>query len=380
MRRPLIYADFNATTPIGEGARARMAQALDVWGNPSSAHQLGRQAIEFMEESRRLVAKTVGAEPKEVVFTSGGSEANTLALWGSQLAHGPDFRLLTSGIEHSSVRDTAKLLEAQGAQVSQVRLGPDGSLELDALAAQLDSFRPTLVSLMAANNETGTLFPISRIAVMCRERGIRFHTDAVQALGKIPSAQWAAADLVSVSAHKVYAPKGVGALVIRNGAKLVATHYGGSQEIKRRGGTENTLGIAAFAGACAELPADGAGSQSILRDRFEARLKSSLPDLKIQGEDIARLPNTTNVRFPGVAAQVLLTALDLDGVCLSAGSACSSGSITPSHVLLELGLSPETARECVRVSWGRQTTSVQVDEVADLMIGHVQRIRDRRRS
>lgn len=381
MPHEVIYADFNATTPIGEGARARLSKALDIWGNPSSAHQLGRQAVEFMEQSRQLVAKAVGAQAKEVVFTSGGSEANTLALWGSQLAHGVGFRLLSSGVEHSSIRDTAKLLEAQGAQVAMVRLEPGGGFDPQGFVAQLDTFKPHLVSLMAANNETGILFPIASIAALCKERGIRLHTDAVQAFGKVPSIDWAAADLVSISSHKVYAPKGVGALVVRNGAKLVATHYGGSQEIKRRGGTENTIGIAAFAGACADLSPNGSVEQlANLRDRFESRLKESFSDLEIQGESLPRLPNTSNLRFPGVSAQVLLTSLDLDGMCLSAGSACSSGSLTPSHVLLEIGLSPEIAREYVRVSWGRQTTTSIVDEAVELMTQHVQRIRARRKA
>lgn len=375
----MIYADFNATTPLGSPARSRMGQAMETWGNPSSTHRVGRQALELMENARAEVAALVGVDPKEVVFTSGGSEANTMALLGSQMQK-PGMRLLTSKVEHSSVRDTVKWLQATGNLVEFVKLRPDGSLDLAAFTEQLAAFRPDLVSLMTANNETGILFPIPEIAEACQKLGIAFHTDAVQALGKLPAAYFNGATLISISAHKIHGPKGIGALIVKRGHQLVPTHYGGSQEIKRRGGTENMVGIAGFGGACAALSTDLSVDQVRgLRDQFESKLRGALDDLTIHGSEIDRLPNTSNIRFAGVAADVLLSALDLDGICVSAGSACSSGSISPSHVLLEMGLEPTAAKECIRFSWGTESTAADIDSVAAVVINHVLRIRARKR-
>lgn len=375
-----IYADHNATTPVGLDAQARIRRAFETWGNPSSAHKIGREARALLEDSRALVATAVGVAPQDIVFTSGGSEANTMAILGARFLQGTGFRLLTSRVEHSSIKDTLKFLQDQGTAVETARILPTGELDLDDFTDRLDRFQPHLVSLMAANNETGVLFPLAEVAKLCAERSVLFHTDAVQAFGKVPPTFWEGADFVSLSAHKVYGPKGVGALVVKPGRKLVPTHYGGSQEIKRRGGTENLIGIAGFGGAC-EKPADNEdfSRMASLRERFEAKLASALDGIAINGAGAPRLPNTSNVRFAGIPAQVLLGALDIDGVYVSAGSACSSGSITPSHVLLEMGLSEEAARECVRVSWGRTTTPDDVDTAADLVIGHVNRIRARRK-
>lgn len=370
----IIYADHNATTPLNSGAMARLEEAMRLWGNPSSAHAVGRKGREFMEESRRLVAGRLGVEPTEVVFTSGGSEANTLALWGAVLAN-PELRLVVSTVEHSSVIDTARLLESKGTAVAWAPVTGSGELDLPAFCELLDSFKPHLVSVMAANNETGVIFPIPELAKLCRERGILLHTDAVQAFGKLPVSHWAGADFVSVSAHKIGGPKGAGALVVRKGRKLVSTHYGGSQEIKRRGGTENTLGIAGFAGACAQLPAFAEPPL----ERFERGIKAGLTDFLIAGEAAPRLPTTTNVRFLGIPAEVLLSAFDLEGLCVSAGSACSSGSISPSHVLLAMGLSTQEAREGLRFSWGPSTTTAEIDTAVSLVIEHVNRIRSRRK-
>lgn len=297
-----------------------------------------------------------------------------MALWGAVLAN-PELRLVVSTVEHSSVIDTARLLESKGTAVAWAPVTGSGELDLPAFCELLDSFKPHLVSVMAANNETGVIFPIPELAKLCRERGILLHTDAVQAFGKLPVSHWAGADFVSVSAHKIGGPKGAGALVVRKGRKLVSTHYGGSQEIKRRGGTENTLGIAGFAGACAQLPAFAEPPL----ERFERGIKAGLTDFLIAGEAAPRLPTTTNVRFLGIPAEVLLSAFDLEGLCVSAGSACSSGSISPSHVLLAMGLSTQEAREGLRFSWGPSTTTAEIDTAVSLVIEHVNRIRSRRK-
>ena len=251
-----IYADFNATTPLCPGAIDMLLKAQDNWGNPSSAHRIGRRANELLETSRAMLAQSCGVEGKEVVFTSGGSEANTLALMGSHFLNRDGFRLVTSRVEHSSIRDTVALLEEQGAKVEFAKVRSNGELDWEHFEGIVREFRPHLVSLMAANNETGVLYPIPRVASLCAELGIAFHTDAVQAFGKIPPSHWTQADLISISAHKIHGPKGVGALIVRRGRKIVPTHYGGSQEIKRRGGTENISGIAGFGGACRELPGE----------------------------------------------------------------------------------------------------------------------------
>ncbi len=375
--RPRYYADYNATTQPGVAATEAMARAMELWGNPSSAHQIGREATEMIEKARRDVAQAAGVETKEVVFTSGGAEANSLVLLGS-LFLAREFRLLTSTVEHSSVRGALDFIQGRGGQVKSLKVNGQGELNLSEFQNELDQYRPSLVSLMAANNETGVLFPIAEIAKACAQAQIPLHTDAVQAYGKTEASLWNEADFISLSGHKIYGPKGIGALIVRRGRQIISTHFGGTQELKRRGGTQNTIGIAGFGGACSELlQGDKLGSSS-LRDRFEERLLNELDAVSIQGKGAKRVPNTSNVRFTGVTAEVLMPALDLDGVCVSAGSACSSGSITPSHVLLEMGFTPQEAKECIRFSWGRPTTEGEVDTVADLVISHVKRIRARR--
>ena len=376
-----IYADFNGTTPPGSGAKAWMSKALETWGNPSSVHALGQQARGLLDEARASVAKACGRKPSEVVFTSGGSEANTMALWGSAMGK-KDYRILTSTVEHSSVRDTCTMLARLGAKVEYVKIKASGELDWDDFVAKLDRFNPNLISLMTANNETGVLFPVPEIVREARARKILVHTDAVQALGKLSATYWEGADLISLSAHKIRGPKGVGALLLRDGLQLESTHFGGGQETKRRGGTENLMGICGFAGACSELsqdPHDDASSSlATLRNRFEAEIKEFLTGTTIVGETARRLSNTSNIRFRGISSEVLLSALDLDGLYISAGSACSSGSLKPSPVLLAMGFSENEARECVRFSWGVITTESEILEAAKLVASHVTRIRERK--
>lgn len=371
----MIYADFNATTPLSEGALRRMELGKDHWGNPSSSHAKGRKANEIIEESRRILAHALEVPASQIVFTSGGSEANTTALLGSLFTQPHSFRLLTSPLEHSSIQDCLPLMQRMGAEVQYAKALPSGGIDLAHLENQLTEFQPHLVSLMTANNETGVVFPVNAIAQLCKKNGAVFHSDAVQALGKLPPNEWLGADLISISAHKIGGPKGAGALIVRHG-KLTATHFGGNQEIKRRGGTENVLGILGFAGALSEKRALSAIEN--LRNRFEEKLRNNLNEIDIQGASQTRVPNTSNVRFHGVRNEVLLSALDLDGICISAGSACSSGSIDPSHVLLAMGLSEEAAKECARFSFGPTSTENDIETIAERVIFHVKRVRERR--
>ncbi|MFM8269691.1 MAG: cysteine desulfurase family protein [Pseudomonadota bacterium] len=375
-----IYADFNATTPVGALAHHWMSKAFEKWGNPSSSHAYGRQAIELIEESRVSVARAAGVSPLEIVFTSGGSEANTLALMGSFFRKNPSLRLLTTTVEHSSVRDTAALLADQGVPVDYLQVSRSGGVDLETFQKQVADFRPTLVSAMTANNETGVRFPLKEMFQLCREKGIVLHTDAVQAFGKIPTEEWNFCDLISITAHKIWGPKGVGALIVRRGTPLIATHYGGAQEIKRRGGTENVLGILGFGGAASEMPTvHELENLRNLRDSFEKYLLENLSGVSLNGADAPRIPNTSSIRFEGISSEVLLGALDLERISVSAGSACSSGSISPSHVLLAMGLNKQEAKESLRFSWGKSTTREDIDTVLQAVVKHVSRIRERKR-
>lgn len=380
----MIYADYNATTPLGTGALREMKLAFDCWGNPSSSHHAGRNALELIEKARECVAETILARPQDLVFTSGGSEANTLALLGSFWSVHPtkgSFKLLTSKVEHSSIRDTVSLLEKLGAEVAYVEIDKNGQLDLKEFETQLQSFKPDLVSLMVVNNETGVLLPIEKIAGLCKQFNTILHSDAVPAFGKISPEILKDVPLISISAHKIFGPKGVGALIVKNGIKLVATHYGGSQEIKRRGGTQNIIGIAGFGGACTDLKtAHPLENLNELRLSFEKQILSALDGVSINGSASPRISNTSNFRFQGIPSEVLLGALDLEGICVSAGSACSSGSISPSHVLLNMGFSADEAKECVRFSWSHLSTLDETKQVAERVIFHVNRIRERKKT
>lgn len=377
----MVYADFNATTPVGEPAKKAIEQALAKWGNASSSHQIGREARALLDSFREEVAHATGVLPSEVVFTSGGSEANTMALLGSYFPNPQKFRLLTSDVEHSSIRDTVSLIESLGGSILKVPVEKSGEMEFTRFQKAAEDFHPTFVSLMTANNETGVLFPIPEIAQWCRSLSIPFHTDAVQAFGKVPPSLWNGADFISISSHKIFGPKGAGALLIRAGKQLTATHYGGAQEIKRRGGTENMLGIAGFAGACRDLPTEAETRELCQkRNAFEEEVRKRLDGVSLNGSEANRIPNTSNLRFHGIANEVLLGALDLDGIMVSAGSACSSGSISPSHVLLGMGYSKAEAKECVRFSFGKTTTLEEISYLVDRICDHVNRIRSRRRA
>jgi cysteine desulfurase len=350
-----VYLDYNATAPIRAEALQAMTDALSAPGHASSVHGPGRRARRLLEEARAEVAALAGAEPDWVIFTSGGTEANNLALRGLLSA-----RVLVSAGEHDSVLQAAATAE-------RVSLTAEGTVDLDALAAALEeSPRGTLVSVMLANNETGVIQPLAEVVALARAAGARVHCDAVQAAGKIPVDMTAlGVDLMTLSAHKLGGPPGVGALLARPDLPLTAMQRGGGQERRRRAGTENLPGIAGFGAACAvaarELPAMAALVD--LRDRFEAAARDLAPTLRVFAAAAPRLPNTSCVALPGLSAETQLMALDLAGVAVSSGAACSSGKVQPSHVLTAMGASPEEAGSAIRVSLGWASAAADIDRL-----------------
>jgi len=366
----MIYLDNNASTPMDPEVREAVSAAMDAYGNPSSVHSYGRRARRVVEEARDEVASLVGARPEEIFFTSGGTEANALAIFGGVRRTGPASPIVTTAIEHPSVRESvARLAEELG--VESITVAPDVSGAVDAeriLGAAPPGTR--LVTLMAANNEYGGLLPVAAVARALRDRGVPVHTDAVQAAGRIPvdAPAWDV-DLLSLSAHKMHGPKGVGALYVRKGFPLRPHTPGGGQEKKIRAGTENTSGIVGF-GVAARLARerlDEAGRIAAMRDRLETRILATVPGTRVAGAAALRLPNTTTILFEGVSGEALLIRLDLEGVAVSVGSACSSGTLAPSPAILALGFSREEARGAVRFSLSRWNTEAEIDRVLALL-------------
>ncbi|MBH23158.1 MAG: cysteine desulfurase NifS [Myxococcales bacterium] len=360
MRR--VYLDYNATTPLAPEAAAAMIDALrDLPGNPSSIHREGQRARAAVEQARRRVAELIGADFTEIVLTSGASEANNIAV----AALGERGPLLTTAIEHPSVLAPAQRL----AEVVRAQPGPHGELpEVPALIAQAEAAGVRGVSVMLANNETGNVLPVAQFARAARERGWWVHCDATQAVGKIPvDVEALGVDLLSLSSHKLYGPKGVGALYVRAGLELPPMIVGGHQERGRRAGTENVaaivgMGEAARISAQLDLAAEAARQQE-LREALWAGIQAIEPGAHRQGLTDPALPNTLNVRFPGVDGETLLMNLDLEGIAVSAGSACSAGSLEPSHVILAMGVPYDEARGSVRFSLGRPTTEEEIQLV-----------------
>jgi cysteine desulfurase len=364
-----VYLDWNATAPLRGEARAAVAAALDTLGNPSSVHAEGRAARSLIERAREQVAAIVGAEPRNVTFTSGGTEANTLALsprTGTEPGR-TSARLLVSAIEHPSVLSGGRF---PSAAVETVAVTGSGLIDLAALGRRLAGFAPKggapLVSVMLANNETGVVQPVCEVARLVHEAGGLLHVDAVQGPGRIPcDIKVLEADLVSISAHKLGGPKGVGALVRRSSATVLDPLVtGGGQERGLRAGTENVVGIAGF-GAAAEAALDALAQaparMRALRDRLEAGLMAISPTTVIFGAGAERLPNTTLFALAGIKAETAVIGFDLDGVAVSSGAACSSGKVAPSHVLAAMGVAPALARGAVRVSLGPTTGEAEVD-------------------
>jgi cysteine desulfurase len=373
-----VYLDHNATTPLDPRVFEAMVPVLrDGFGNPSSQHWFGQQARAALDEARGQVAALIGATPAEIVFTASGTEADNIALRGAAgMSREPRRKIVISAVEHHAVLNTARALEAEGWPVETVRVSARGLVDLDDLRAKVDD-HTALLCLMLANNETGVVQPIAEAVRLARERGALVHADGVQAAGKIPvDVRALDLDLLALSAHKLYGPKGVGALYIRRGTRLKAWVRGGAQERNRRAGTENVAGIVGFGQAASlareDLAAEGARLCS-LRDRLEERLLA-IPGTLRNGEG-PRVPNTTNVSFEGVEAEGLLMALDLMGVAVSTGAACAAGAVEPSHVLQAMGLTAERVQASLRFSLGRGTTEAHLERAAEAVSACIQRQR-----
>lgn len=364
-----FYFDHNATTPVSPEVLEAVSGALaEVYGNASSIHHYGQAAKKKLEQARREVAALLNADPAEIVFVSGGTEADNLAVLGAVRAPGkPRKHVVTTAIEHPAVLSACAQLEREGVEVTYA--APDQVLR---------ALRPetVLISVMHANNELGTLQPVAEIARIARESGVLMHSDGVQAAGRIPvDLRALGVDLYSISGHKMYAPKGIGALFVRKGVKLAPLLYGGHHERDLRAGTENVPGAVALGRAAAWARENPATGLAALRDRLEQGILARVPDTAVNGAGAPRIPNTTNIRFDGIDGEAMTIALDLRGFAVSSGAACSSGAAEPSHVLTAIGLTKEQARSSLRFSLGRQNDESQVDALIDAVAGAAAHLR-----
>ncbi|MBI2949197.1 MAG: cysteine desulfurase NifS [Verrucomicrobia bacterium] len=375
----IYYFDNNATTRVApEVLEAMLPYLTEEWGNPSSAYGFGNRIAKHIEHARQNVANLINAEPREIVFTSCGTESNNTAIQSSLLCNPGKRHVITTAVEHSANIKFGQFLQKHSYDVTFLPVEPDGSLDLHLLET---SIRPdtAVVSVMWANNETGVLFPIEEIAALCRSKGVLFHTDAVQAPGKLKiDVKSLGVDLLSLSGHKLHAPKGIGLLYVKRRTKFQPYIIGGHQERGKRGGTENVASVIAF-GRAAELVMGRIDDENSrvrrMRDRLENSVLSTIPNTIRTGAKEPRLPNTSNIAFDGVEAEAILMLLDQVGICASSGSACTTGALDPSHVLTAMGLSPTRARGCVRFSLGFYNS----DKDVDYLLGHlppiIQRLR-----
>ena len=379
-----VYLDNSATTPVDPRVAALMARAVvETFGNASSVHGFGQQARAAVDRARREIAALIGARPNEIVFTSGGTEANNLAIRGlTETAQGR--HIITSAIEHPSVQGVCVELEKRGWEVTRLPVYRNGIVRLEDLAAALRN-DTILITIMLANNEIGTIQPIREIGSLVRERraagqkNLWLHTDAVQAAGRLPlNVEDLGCDLLTLSAHKLYAPKGVGALYVRRGVRLRGQNVGGHQERERRAGTENVPGIVAF-GEAARLAREElvqrAQHDRSLRDRFETLVRERIGDVVFNGDRDERLGHLSNISFRFIEGEGLLINLDLEGVAVSTGSACSSGTLEPSPVIRALGVDDELARGSIRFSFGKDNTEADVDYAIEVLVRAVERLR-----
>lgn len=376
-----IYLDHNATTPPSAAVAARMLTALtEQFGNPSSVHYFGQRAKALLDEARTDVANLIGADPSEVVFTGSGTEGDNLAIRGVAEALEATGRrhIVASSIEHEAVLNTLKALARRGWRTTLLPVDDSGIVSPDALRTAM-SEDTVLVSIMHANNELGTIQPIAELAQIARAHRAVFHTDAVQSAGKIPiDVKALGVDLLSISAHKFYGPKGVGALWSRRGLRLQSPLTGGKQERGRRAGTENVAGIVGMGVAAREAMAKMSAESArvgALRDRLEASILARVPGTTRNGAREPRVPNTTNISFDRTEAESLLIALDLEGIAVSTGSACSSGTLEPSHVLKAMGLPPHRTQNSIRFSLGAANTEDDIDRVVAVLPGIVEKLR-----
>jgi cysteine desulfurase len=378
-RKEVIYLDNNATTRIAPEVFEAMVPFLtEYYGNPSSAYSFGKRVEGHLKEAREKVAALLGCTPKEIIFTSCGTESDNAAIWSALQTTGKK-HVVTTQVEHSAIMNQTEWLEKNGYGVTRLPVAPDGTLTV-AEVEKATRDDTAIVSIMWANNETGVIFPVEEIAAMCKRRGVLFHTDAVQTPGKIDLRHVAKSDidLLSLSGHKLHAPKGVGVLYAKKRTKLVPYVIGGGQERGKRGGTENVASIVGL-GRAAELSLQNLGDEQArvrkLRDRFENTLLEQLPHLYINGNREQRLPNTSNIAFDFVEAEAILMSLDDKGICASSGSACTTGSLDPSHVLSAMGLTPARARSCVRFSFSHYNTEEEIDAALQILPPMILRLR-----
>ena len=378
MRR--IYLDHAATTPTHpEVVKAMLPYFTDVFGNPSTIYSYGQEAKGAIEEARAKVAELIGARGEEITFTSGGTEADNFALKGVAYANEhKGNHIITTSIEHHAVMEVGKFLEKRGFQITRLLVDQYGLVDPDDVRKAITD-KTILISVMHASNEVGTIEPVDEIGEIAREAGVYFHTDAVQTVGHIPvSVDELRVDLLSISAHKLYGPKGVGALYVRKGTKLVSLIHGGEQERGRRAGTENVPAIVGL-GKAVELAGQEmckeAERLTYLRDKLIEGLGEKIDHIRLNGHPRKRLPNNVNVSVDFVEGESILLNLDLEGICASTGSACSSSSLEPSHVLLALGLSPEQAHGSLRFTFGRENTEEDMERVLEVLPGIVAKLR-----
>lgn len=379
-----VYLDHAATTPVRpEVLEAMLPFLRDQWGNPSSPHRMGRGARAGLEQAKREVAEAVGVEPNQVIFTSGGTEADNLAIIGAALAaraHGKPMHVVTSAIEHKASLAAAHAVVRLGGRETILPVDAHGRVRLDALDAVLaDPDTPCLVSVMWVNNETGIVQPMAEIGARCRAAGVPLHSDGVQAFGKLPiNLDAIGITLLSLSGHKLGAPKGIGALIVRDRHIVESILHGGGQQFGIRPGTENVAGAVAM-GRAALIAAQELDAHVMrmaqMRDDFAARLVAAIPDLAIHGLGVERAPHVLSVAVPDAEAEAMLMHLDLAGICCSGGSACSSGAVEPSHVLVAMGVERSRALGTLRFSLGHQTTAEDLDRVVAVFPGVVEKVR-----
>jgi cysteine desulfurase len=378
-QRKVYYFDNNATTKVApEVIEAMLPYFREKWGNPSSAYTFGHDLARNIEEAREKVAALIGADPREIVFTSCGTESNNAAIQSALLTNRRKRHVLTTAVEHSANIKFCKFLQEQGYKITKLPVERDGSIDLHLLAKSIRN-DTAIVSVMWANNETGVLFPVEEIAAICRSHEVLFHTDAVQVAGKLKiDVQALGLDFLSLSAHKLHAPKGIGLLYVKRRTPFQPYIIGGQQERGRRGGTENVPYIIGF-GRAAELAMEGIGDENTrvrrIRDKLEEFVLRQIPETTLNGAKAERLPNTSNVAFTGIEAEAVLLLLNQLDICASSGSACTTGSIEPSHVLTAMGLPPDLARSSVRFSFGKYNTEKELEYLFQHLPGVVRRLR-----
>jgi len=375
-----VYMDNAATTSLSPRVlEAMMPYLTELYGNPSSVHSFGREAKTGVDHAREQVAAALNASPDEIIFTGCGTESdNTVLLGVAERYKNKGNHIITTNIEHHAILHTCEYLEKRGCEITYLPVDEYGMVTAEQVKAAIKD-NTILVSVMFANNEVGTIQPIAEIGAVCKEKGVLFHTDAVQAVGHVPiDVKAMNIDMLSLSAHKFHGPKGVGALYMRRGIKLPSHIMGGHQERGRRAGTENTAGVvglgAAIELACAEMP-ENAKRMSALRDRLMQGIEANIPEVKLNGHPTKRLPNNVNYSIKYIEGESILLMLDMNGIAASSGSACTSGSLDPSHVLLALGLTHEIAHGSVRLTLGDDTTAEDVDYVIDVLKKTADRLR-----